>query len=137
MATWLDSVRSKFADATAREDSVASNIRERLPLDAVEKVVFFKLDELTTDLICCEVEASGEVWFFHEEADGWKGLISYLEQLPGFRPEGIRRWSCLRSLQARPSPTPGHRTSSVDGSREGAGSGSHPPQLLSTQSRHS
>jgi len=25
------------------------------------------------------------VWFFHEEAEGWEALISYLEQLPGFR----------------------------------------------------
>lgn len=85
MARWLDRIRSKIAAGTARHDAIPGDIRELLPLSAVERVVFFKLDELTTDLICCEVEASGKVWFFHEEADGWKALISYLEQLPGFR----------------------------------------------------
>ena len=85
MATWPDRVRSKLASATARHDRIPDDIREQLPLSAVEKVVFFKIDELAADLICCEVEASGTVWFFHEEAEGWKAFISYLEQLPGFR----------------------------------------------------
>lgn len=85
MATWLDRIRSRFAEASARHDTIPEDIRGQLPLSAIERVVFFKLDEFATDLICCEVEASGIVLFFHEEADGWKGLISYLEQLPGFR----------------------------------------------------
>jgi hypothetical protein len=87
METWVERIRRKLANATARHDRIPADIREQLPLTAVDKVAFFKLDELATDLICCEVEASGKVWFFHEEADGWEGLISYLEQLPGFRPD--------------------------------------------------
>jgi hypothetical protein len=85
MANWMDRLRSKLADPMARHDRVPDDIREQLPLAAIEKVVFFKIDELATDLICVEVEASGTVWFFHEEAEGWKTFISYLEQLPGFR----------------------------------------------------
>jgi hypothetical protein len=57
----------------------------QLPLDAIEKVTFFKRDELTTDLICCEVEIDGRTRFFHEEAAGWDLLIRPLEGLPGFR----------------------------------------------------
>ena len=39
----------------------------------------------TTDLICCDVEACGQTWFFHEEAEGWDELLRYLERLPSFR----------------------------------------------------
>lgn len=59
-----------------------------IALDAVEKVEFFKRDELTTDLVCCEIVVSGEngseTWFFHEEAPGWSDALKLVEQLPGF-----------------------------------------------------
>ena len=58
---------------------------DRLPLNRIEAVTFYKRDELTTDLVCCDVLISGETWFFHEEAEGWDLLIKHLEQLPGFR----------------------------------------------------
>jgi hypothetical protein len=58
---------------------------DHLPLEAIETVTFYKRDEITTDLICCDVEIGGKVWFFHEEAQGWDLLIQYLEKLPGFR----------------------------------------------------
>eukprot|EP01035_Chromulina_nebulosa_P000746 gene746-biopygen633 len=77
-------LRSWWADFGARRDKVPSDIRQRLPLPDIEKVTFFKRDELTTDLICCEIEAAGQAWFFHEEALGWDALLEYLEQLPGF-----------------------------------------------------
>ena len=54
-------------------------------LGAIERVAFFKRDEITTDLICCEVEAAGRTWFFHEEAAEWDALLRHLEALPGFR----------------------------------------------------
>lgn len=85
MAKWLNRIRTKLADTTARHDRIPEDFRERLPLSAIEKVVFFKIDEVAADLICCEVEASGTVWFFHEEAEGWEAFISYVEQLPDFR----------------------------------------------------
>ena len=48
-------------------------------------MVFYKRDEITADLICCDVEIGGKVWTFHEEADGWLDLITHLSALPGFR----------------------------------------------------
>lgn len=56
-----------------------------LPLARIDSVTFYKRDELTADLICCEVEADGRTWFFHEEAEGWALLLQHLERLPGFR----------------------------------------------------
>ena len=68
-----------------RRDRIPADVQERLPLAAIERVAFFKRDEITTDLICCEVQASGQTWFFHEEAEGWDTLVRHLEGLPGFR----------------------------------------------------
>jgi hypothetical protein len=65
-------------------DSTIPAIREQLPLAEVELVTFYKRDELTTDLICCEVRVASRDWFFHEEATGWKLLLDHLAALPGF-----------------------------------------------------
>ena len=75
----------RLAAAGQRRDKIHDDVQERLPLAAIERVTFFKRDELSTDLICCEVELGGQVWFFHEEAEGWERLVRYLEKLPGFR----------------------------------------------------
>ncbi|MFC3442297.1 hypothetical protein ACFOKF_14065 [Sphingobium rhizovicinum] len=56
-----------------------------LPLADIAAVVFYKRDEVTTDLIYCDVEIAGSVWTFHEEAKGWAELIEHLSALPGFR----------------------------------------------------
>ncbi|WP_426264213.1 hypothetical protein [Sphingomonas sp. PWP1-2] len=37
-----------------------------MPAD-IARVIFYKRDELTTDLICCDIEALGQTWIFHEE----------------------------------------------------------------------
>ena len=66
------------------EMTITPAILAQLPLRDVRSVVFFKRDEITTDLICCEVEVSGRVWMFHEEALGWSNLIAHLSALPGF-----------------------------------------------------
>ena len=57
----------------------------RLPLSEIGQVTFYKRDEITTDLICCDVMGGGETWFFHEEVDGWKLLIRHLEALQAFQ----------------------------------------------------
>lgn len=57
----------------------------QLPLSAIDAVAFYKRDEITTDLICCDVEIQGRVWTFHEEVGGWQALIAHLSALPGFR----------------------------------------------------
>lgn len=60
-------------------------LRDRLPVGQIDSVTFYKRDEVTTDLICCDVEVAGECWSFHEEMEGWDLLTKHLEQLPGFR----------------------------------------------------
>ena len=61
------------------------DILAQLPLCEIDAVVFYKRDELTTDLICCDVEVHGRVWTFHEETSGWKVLTAHLSGLPDFR----------------------------------------------------
>jgi hypothetical protein len=64
---------------------ITAAILSELPLLKIDAVVFYKRDEITTDLICCDVEVLGRVWTFHEEASGWTELIAHLSALPGFR----------------------------------------------------
>jgi hypothetical protein len=61
------------------------DVLRQLPLARIDKVVFYKIDELTTDLLCCDVEIDGKVCTFHEEMPGWKELLRHLGHLPGFR----------------------------------------------------
>ena len=58
---------------------------DRIQLAGIQRVTFFKRDELTTDLICCQIETEDETWLFDEEMPDWAMLISCLEALPGFR----------------------------------------------------
>ena len=67
------------------EMTITPAVLAQLPLPDVRAVVFYKRDEITTDLICCDVEVAGHVWTFHEEAAGWPDLIAHLSALPGFR----------------------------------------------------
>ncbi|WP_424770440.1 hypothetical protein [Pontixanthobacter sp.] len=57
----------------------------QLPLTGVAKVTFYKRDEVTTDLVCCDVVVADEVWSFHEELVGWDLLLDHLQKLPRFR----------------------------------------------------
>jgi hypothetical protein len=50
----------------------------------VNRVEFYKRDEVTTDLVCCEVSTATERYFAHEEAPDWQNLVDYVAQLPGF-----------------------------------------------------
>jgi hypothetical protein len=65
--------------------TITPAVLAQLTLPDVRAVVFYKRDEITTDLICCDVEVAGHVWSFHEEAAGWPDLIAHLSALPGFR----------------------------------------------------
>ena len=64
---------------------LVADLVAQLPLAQVTTVTFFKRDEITSDLICCEVVVADKTWTFHEEADGWGLLIDHLQNLPGFR----------------------------------------------------
>ena len=63
------------------------------PLADVERVEFYKRDELTTDLICCEVAAGDAVYRANEESPGWAELVETLETLPGFESEWFAKVS--------------------------------------------
>ena len=64
---------------------INADLLVQLPLEAVENVTFYKRDEITADLICCDVVAGGKVWTFHEDHAGWGLLIDHLQKLPSFR----------------------------------------------------
>ena len=66
---------------------------ERIPANSVTKVAFYKRDEVTTDLICCQVVCGDEVWTFHEECVGWSLLLAHLGALPEFRADWFARIS--------------------------------------------
>ncbi len=61
----------------------------QLPLAEITKVTFYKRDEITTDLICCEVVVDGVAWTFHEELVNWDSLVEHLEKLPNFRADWL------------------------------------------------
>lgn len=64
-------------------DPICRSIVE-LPDAAIERVTFYKRDELTTDLICLELIAASGPILAHEELKGWDEAIGRLSRLPGF-----------------------------------------------------
>lgn len=64
---------------------IDADVLAQIPLMEVDKVTFYKRDEVTTDLICCDVVIANEVWSFHEEFIGWDLLLAHLGNLPDFR----------------------------------------------------
>ncbi len=72
---------------------IDADVLAQLPLTGVSKVTFYKRDELTTDLICCDVVLADEVWRFHEELVGWDLLVDHLQGLPNFRADWFARVS--------------------------------------------
>lgn len=77
-------------------DAIRPETIAQLPLAKIESVTFYKRDELTTDLICCEIDLGGKIWLFHEELEGWDILVRHMAQLPGFRAD----WFSAVSLPA-------------------------------------
>ena len=65
--------------------TIDAEVLTQLPWAGIDKVTFYKRDEITTDLICCDVMVGDKVWTFHEELLGWDLLIDHLQQLPSFR----------------------------------------------------
>ncbi|MEP6343861.1 MAG: hypothetical protein ABJ275_11160 [Maricaulaceae bacterium] len=66
--------------------------------DNVVQIVFYKSDELTTDLICCDItinSATGPlVWFLHEEADEWEDVLLEMKALPEFDVDWFVKVAC-------------------------------------------
>ncbi|MFI0845329.1 hypothetical protein [Mesorhizobium sp. IMUNJ 23232] len=67
--------------------TINANFLRRIELSEIERITFYKRDEITTDLICCELEIGGKTWLFHEEMPGWKLLLKHFQKLPGFHPD--------------------------------------------------
>ena len=68
----------------AEKELAALDLLREVPLARIDKVTFYKLDEITTDLICCAVTVDDGVWTFHEDMACWDALIAHLRRLPGF-----------------------------------------------------
>lgn len=64
--------------------NVAEILLTELPLVEISRVEFFKRDEITTDLICCEITVGDSHFLFHEDMTGWELLLEHLARLPGF-----------------------------------------------------
>ncbi|MXO61299.1 hypothetical protein GRI89_17275 [Altererythrobacter salegens] len=56
-----------------------------LPVELIDGIVFYKRDQITDDLICCDVSSEGQVWTFHEDLKGWDNLIEHFHRLEGFK----------------------------------------------------
>ena len=65
--------------------AIDATLLEQLPLTDSAKVTFYKRDEITSDLICCDVVAGGSAWAFNEEQVGWDLLLQHLYKLPDFQ----------------------------------------------------
>lgn len=65
---------------------------DTVTLDEVNAIIAYKRDELTTDLVCCDIvtgTGDGEqARTIHEELPGFDAIMAHFETLPGFD----RRW---------------------------------------------
>ena len=67
-------------------------------LDNVRSVVAYKRDQVTTDLLCMDVEVEADdgttnIWTIHEERPEWLQWLSELETLDGFDPRWFEKVS--------------------------------------------
>ncbi|GAA0296808.1 hypothetical protein GCM10009087_03250 [Sphingomonas oligophenolica] len=60
-------------------------------LDEVRAIIAYKLDELTTDLVCCDIVTGAgdgeQIRTIHEELSGFDAAMAKFENLPGFNRE--------------------------------------------------
>jgi len=75
---------SSLVGTSSQMKIIDAEVLAQIGLEDVSRVTFFKRDEITKDLICCEVLVDGETWTFYEELNGWDLLIRHLEALPDF-----------------------------------------------------
>lgn len=71
---------------------VSATRRESILLDEIGAVLAYKVDELTTDLVCLDIVTrvgeSEKVHTIHEELPGFDLALTSLEALPAFN----RKW---------------------------------------------
>ena len=61
---------------------------DTVSFNRVSTVAIYKRDEMTTDLICCDIVVGEQVRTVHEEIPGFNTLMLRFEALPGFD----RKW---------------------------------------------
>ena len=61
-----------------------SQFLAQISISEIDRVSFFKRDEIKPDLICCELQIGDKTWLFHEEEEIWEILLEQLGQLEGF-----------------------------------------------------
>ena len=85
MRKWFQKFSPAFREQVRKEkEQAAFSNFTKVPLPNIIEVRFYKRDELTTDLICCEADTNEKTWFFHEEMVIWDDLLKYLQELDGF-----------------------------------------------------
>jgi len=67
---------------------VTSKGTDTVSFDDVSAIVAYKLDELTTDLVCCDIVTGAgdgeQIRTIHEELPGFDAAMKHFESLPGF-----------------------------------------------------
>lgn len=77
-------IRRIFKSKPSPDEQALFAMFKTVPLATITEVRFYKRDEWTTDLICCEIATDEKTWFFHEETDVWEPLMDCLKRLGGF-----------------------------------------------------
>lgn len=71
---------------------VTGKSTDTVSFDEVSAIVAYKLDELATDLICCDIVTGAgdgeQIRTIHEELAGFEAVMARFEMLPGFD----RKW---------------------------------------------
>ena len=65
--------------------AIDARLLRQLSLPDIAKVTFYMRDEITSDLICCDVVAAENAWAFNEEQVSWELLLQHLYKLPNFQ----------------------------------------------------
>lgn len=74
---------------------VTAKATDAVSFDEVSAIVAYKLDELTTDLVCCDIVTGAgdgkQIRTIHEELPGFDAAMKRFESLPGFDRAMARR----------------------------------------------
>jgi hypothetical protein len=84
-------------------DAIDANLLEQLPLSEVDKVTFYKRDEVTTDLVCCDVKVGERIWTFHEELEAGSYFLSIWSRCLALDRTGSLPFHSRRSQKASQS----------------------------------
>ena len=55
-----------------------------IPEHLIDRVSFFRREDVKTDPYCCEVLSRGITFYAYQEEPDWPRLMEQLERLPGF-----------------------------------------------------